>query len=224
MYIQFEIHKTLRTGSTTFQLDVRFAADCERIVILGPSAAGKTLTLNAIAGLLQPDAGRIEIGDTVFFDSQRRINLPPQVRRVGHVFQDYALFPHLTVRQNIAFSRKSGWKNPSPHITDASTDRWLDALQLTSAANQYPASLSGGQKQRTALARALVSNPRILLLDEPFAALDHKLQSTLRDELDRLQSELKIPMILISHDPTDAERFGQFVVEIDNGKGLEKTH
>lgn len=221
MQIDLNIKKTLHTRGTSFQLDVQFSGDCQRIVIFGPSASGKTLTLTAIAGLLPPDSGHIRIGDTVFYDNTQNIDMPPQLRHVGYMFQDYALLPHLTVRQNVAFSRKTGWLNPRVHHHDAATEHWLKTFDLINAANQYPNTLSGGQKQRTALARALVSQPRILLLDEPFAALDSQLQSTLRDELDRLQTQLQIPMILISHDHADAERFGERIIKMRDGTGRE---
>ena len=137
------------------------------------------------------------------------------------MFQDYALFPHLTVYQNVAFALGTGWRNPPRHAQraqwPASVARWLDLFGLAALAGQYPSELSGGQRQRTALARALVTEPRALLLDEPFSALDPTLRTTMRAELLALQERLQVPMILITHDPEDATALGQHVVEMRNG-------
>nr|WP_206085833.1 ATP-binding cassette domain-containing protein [Massilia polaris] len=196
---------------------VRFQSDSQRVVIFGPSGSGKTLTLKAIAGLMRPDQGRISVGDTVLFDSGKRIDLAAQARRVGYLFQDYALFPHLNVRQNIAFGQARGWLNPGAAAHSDAVDYWLHAFHLEHLAHQSPSELSGGQRQRVALARALVPNPSALLLDEPFAALDPHLRVLLRDELDRLQRHLQIPMVLITHDPADAEVFGEHIVRLHEG-------
>jgi molybdate transport system ATP-binding protein len=134
------------------------------------------------------------------------------------VFQDYALFPHLSVRQNIAFPLVRGWCNPRRHHAHRQVDYWLDAFQLGQVADQYPHELSGGQKQRTALARALVTQPRALLLDEPFAALDPVLRARMRTELKELQHRLQVPMVLITHDPEDAVVFGDHVLDLRDGR------
>ena len=217
MHFDIDIHKTLRSGKRTFDLRVRFQSDSQRVVIYGPSGSGKTLTLKAIAGLMRPDQGRISVGDTVLFDSTKRIDLAAQARRVGYLFQDYALFPHLNVRQNIAFGQARGWLNPGPAAHSDAVDYWLHAFHLDHLAHQLPSELSGGQRQRVALARALVPNPSALLLDEPFAALDPHLRVLLRDELDRLQRHLQIPMVLITHDPADAQVFGEHIVRLHEG-------
>ena len=215
--LDLSLQKTLRSGERHFRLDVQLQTHHRRIVIFGPSGAGKSLTLKAIAGLLEPDDGHIRLGETCLFDRARRINLPPQARRIGYLFQDYALFPHLTVRQNIASALVGGWRNPGRHFQDARVDYWLAAFHLEAQAGQYPAELSGGQRQRTALARALVAEPRALLLDEPFAALDHTLRRRMRDELDALQRRLGVPMALITHDPEDVEQFGDCVLHLQHG-------
>jgi molybdate transport system ATP-binding protein len=134
------------------------------------------------------------------------------------VFQDYALFPHLTVRQNIAFPLVRGWLNPRRRYHHEQIDYWCEAFQLAHLADQYPHELSGGQKQRTALARALVTQPRALLLDEPFAALDPGLRARMRGELKDLQHRLQVPMVLITHDPEDAAVFGDHVVDLCEGR------
>jgi molybdate transport system ATP-binding protein len=212
--LDLDIRKTLRSGKQAFQLDVRLSTDSQRIVIIGPSGSGKSLTLKAIAGLLRPDAGHIRLDNHVLFDAAQGIDLPPQQRKLAYVFQDYALFPHLTVRQNIAFPLARGWFNPRRRDRHEQADHWCDVFQLGHVADQYPDELSGGQKQRTALARALVSHPRALLLDEPFAALDRDLRALMRKELKELQQRLQVPMVLITHDPEDAEVFGDHVLDL----------
>lgn len=217
MELDIDIRKTLRSGSQRFDLSVQVRSNHRRMVIFGPSGAGKSLTLKAIAGLLKPDAGHIRLADTTLFDSAHDINLAPQIRQVGYLFQDYALFPHLTVRQNIASALVKGWRNPSRKLIHPEVEYWLEAFHLEEQATQYPAQLSGGQRQRTALARALVSHPRALLLDEPFAALDPALRVRMRSELDELQRRLDVPMILITHDVDDVAVFGEHVMHLVAG-------
>jgi molybdate transport system ATP-binding protein len=174
-----------------------------------------------LAGIVQPDGGRIAIAGRVLCDSSAGIALSPQQRRLAFVFQDYALFPHLTVRQNIAFARQRpgrGWLNPPRSVVDTAVDRWIDAFRLEAVAGHYPHQLSGGQRQRTALARALVNEPTALLLDEPFAALDKALRQRLREELRELQAELRIPMLLITHDDDDVRVLADEVVHLQAGK------
>ena len=186
-----------------FELDVTFSTSARRTVIYGPSGAGKTLTLQAIAGLLRPDRGRIAFNERPVFDSAQGMNLPAQSRCFGYLFQDYALFPHLNVRQNIAFGLTRGLLNPRRDVDDARVEHWLRVFELTEVCGQYPHELSGGQRQRTALARTLVIEPRALLLDEPFSALDPELRERLRDELSELLDRLDIPVLMITHDPQD---------------------
>lgn len=217
MLIDVDIKKTLGSGNHAFHLNIRFRSDSRRLVIIGPSGAGKSLTLKAIAGLLTPDSGIIRVEGRTLFDASAHLNLSPQAREVGFLFQDHALFPHLTVRQNIGFGLKRGWLNPRAGERLAQVDQWLDICGLSSVACLQPSQLSGGQKQRTALARALILHPRALLLDEPFSALDPTLRATMHDELDRLQRRLNVPMILITHDPEDAGRFGDEVLCINRG-------
>lgn len=217
MRIDIKIKKTLHSPHRQFHLDVQMSSNHQRIVIMGPSGSGKSLTLKAIAGLMPLENGHIYLGDTILFDATAGINLKPQARKIGFLFQDYALFPHLNVRQNIGFALHRGWLNPRFQENHPLVDHWLDAFHLREFAHQFPRELSGGQKQRTALARALVCEPKALLLDEPFAALDPHLRGRMREELDRLQQQLTIPMILITHDPEDARIFGDHVIQLQEG-------
>ncbi|TCS39157.1 molybdate transport system ATP-binding protein [Paucimonas lemoignei] len=217
MLFDIDIAKELRSGRRKFELRLQFRTDSRRVVILGPSGAGKSLSLQAIAGLLQPDCGYIHIEGRKLFDSTDGIDLAPQERQLAYLFQDYALFPHLNVRQNIAFGLTRGWRNPPADVGGAEVDYWLDAFGLRRVAQQIPSELSGGQRQRTALARALAAKPRALLLDEPFAALDTPLRVSLRQELDQLQRRLNVPMVMITHDMEDAAVFGDEILQLKDG-------
>ena len=217
---QVEIRKSLTSGGHRFELDLRFASQAERLVLFGPSGVGKSLTLKAIAGLMRPDAGHIAFDGQPLFDAGDGLDLPARARRLGYVFQEYALFPHLTVRQNVAFGLKQGLFNPRRGEASAAVDHWLDTLEIRSLADRYPDQLSGGQRQRAALARALVAEPRALLLDEPFAALDASLRVRLREELRELQSRLGLPILLITHDEADVAAFADDVVRMAGGRAV----
>lgn len=221
MPLVVDIRKTFESAERRFTLDVAFKATTQRVVLFGPSGAGKSLTLQAIAGLLHPDEGTITLHGDALFDSARGVDLKPQAREIAYLFQDYALFPHLNVRQNIGFGLQRGWFNPRARLAHPQVDYWLDALELTSVAGNHPAQLSGGQKQRVALARALISQPRLLLLDEPFSALDSALRERMRRELSELQTRLDIPMVLITHDPDDVAAFGDQIVQVNDGQVRE---
>jgi len=215
------LQRVLRHGGTRFDLNVRFASDVSRLVLYGPSGAGKTQTLKMIAGIARPDGGCVAVAGRTLFDSACGLDLSPQQRRLAYVFQDYALFPHLSVRQNIAFGRRHGWLNPATQVDDVAVDRWIAAFHLESVVGHYPHQLSGGQRQRTALARALVNEPTALLLDEPFAALDKGLRQRLRDELKDLQAQLRLPMLLITHDDEDVHVLADQVVHLHAGRVVE---
>ena len=221
MTFDVDIAKRLTSGTRTFELRVRFRTRTRRTVIYGPSGAGKSQTLQALAGLQTPDTGRIAFDGEVLFDSALGTDVPARRRRFGYLFQDYALFPKLSVRQNIAFGLSAGLANPSARIDSEPVRRWLQAFELVDVADQKPRDLSGGQRQRTALARALVHSPRALLLDEPFAALDPALRGRMRDELDRLLSTLDLPVVMITHDPDDLARFGGETFHLDDGRIVE---
>ncbi len=218
MTISVNIRKSLQAGTRSFQLDAQFESASKRVVIYGASGAGKSQMLKAIAGLSKPDSGVIELDGQKLFDSSAGIDVPARKRRVGYLFQDYALFPHLNVWQNIGFGLQRGWFNPAPRGESEAVRYWLEAFGLAEVAHQRPAELSGGQRQRVALARALVAEPSALLLDEPFAALDPALRVRMRAELDSLQRRLDIPMLLITHDPDDAATFGGHVLTMADGR------
>ncbi|MFD1260496.1 ATP-binding cassette domain-containing protein [Entomomonas asaccharolytica] len=217
MQLELDIQKTLKSATHTFTLDVKFTSNSKRIVIFGPSGAGKTMILKSIAGLITPDSGQIKLTEKILFDSKQNINLKPQQRNLAYLFQNFSLFPHLTVQQNIAFSLTKGILNPSRRTHFPEVTKWIETLELSALANHYPYQLSGGQQQRTAMARALVTNPSVLLLDEPFSALDHALRKKIRNEINELQQQLDIPIILITHDIDDVELFGEHILEISDG-------
>src|SRR3546814_9418121 len=187
--MDIRVARRVRSGGREFNLDVAFATDQRRVALFGPSGAGKSMTVGAIAGLVRPDSGHIAFNGRVLFDSERRICLAPQQRKVAYLFQDYGLFPHLTVAQNIGFGLKAGWLNPPRGKLPYAARKWIEAFELDAVIDSYPAEISGGQKQRVALARALVVEPDVLLLDEPLAALDATLRKKMRAERAGLQND-----------------------------------
>ena len=220
MTIDVQIRKQLRAGDRVFDLDIAFSSNSKRIVLFGPSGSGKSLTLKAIAGLMTPDQGHIRLNQRALFDRQQKINLPPQERNAAYLFQDYALFPHLTVAQNIAFGLRRGCLPLRRPATHPAVAKWMDNFDLQTTATSYPDQLSGGQRQRVALARALVTQPDVLLLDEPFSALDLSLRQHMRLQLSQLQQQLDVPMLIITHDPADVEILGEVVFDMQDGKRI----
>jgi molybdate transport system ATP-binding protein len=188
-----------------FQLELNLAVG-ETTALVGPSGAGKSTVLGAIAGLVKPAAGRIRCNDETWFDAEDGVYLPPERRRVGLVFQEYALFPHLTVRQNIEYARGHA------------ADEYLDRFQIAHLEHARPGSLSGGERQRVALARALARDPEILLLDEPLSALDAHMKIDVRAELQQLLAELEIPTLLVTHDFEDAAALADRVGVLVEGR------
>ncbi len=189
----------------TFQLELSLEVD-STLALVGPSGAGKSTVLNAIAGLVKPAAGRISCGDETWFDAERGVFVLPERRRVGLVFQDYALFPHLTVRQNVEYARR----RPA--------DEYLERFRIGHLEDARPGSLSGGERQRVALARALARDPQVLLLDEPLAALDAHTRIDVRAELQQLLAGLEIPTLLVTHDFEDAAALADQVGVIIEGR------
>lgn len=200
-----------------FDLDIAFATDAPFVALYGPSGAGKSLTLQAMAGLLPVQSGHVRLNGRALLDAAAGINLPPERRGVGYLFQQYALFPHLSVRDNIGFGLTS-WRRRLAAEDAARVDELIESFGLTALARSKPATLSGGQQQRVALARALACNPQVLLLDEPFAALHTALRRQLRDELRALRERLGIPAVIVSHDPEDVLALADEVFLLDGGQ------
>ena len=202
-----------------FTLDVRWRAETSVVGLFGPSGAGKTLTLQCLAGLIRPDAGRIVVGERVFFDAAAGIDLPPQQRRIGYVFQGYALFPHLTVEENIGF----GLSDRSRGERARRSAEVIERLGLGGFERRYPRELSGGQRQRVALGRALAIDPALLLLDEPLSALDAPLRRTLRDELRETLTGWSTPAVVVTHDFTEAYRLADRIVVYESGRVIQSA-
>ena len=202
--IDVDIQLTVADGRRRFDLAVRFASDVPFAALYGPSGAGKTLTLQAIAGLLRPSRGHIRLDGRTLFDSAAGIDVPTPQRRVGYLPQNYALFPHLSVAENIGFGLTSWSKRSLSRDEKTQVQTLLDSFGLNAMADSRPGSLSGGQQQRVALARALACQPQVLLLDEPFAALHSSLRHSLREELRQVRRQWGIPALMITHDVEDA--------------------
>ena len=202
-----------------FHLKVKLEAADETLALLGASGCGKSLTLKCIAGIETPDKGKIVVDDVVLFDSEKKINLTPQLRRTGLMFQNYALFPNMTVLQNI---RAGASRETDRKKRDAAVASVLESFGLTELKNHLPHQLSGGQQQRVALARILVSNPRILLLDEPFSALDSHLRFRLEREIRRVIREFGKTVVLVSHDRDEVFRMSDSIAIMDSGS-IEAT-
>jgi len=213
-----DIGKRVTAQGRSFDLAVKFCVETDRLALFGPSGAGKSLTLSALAGLVRPDSGRIAIDERVWLDRARGIDVPTRARRVGYVFQDYALFPHRTVEQNVAAAHSHWWPAVLTRDQRHEIDALLESFALSEVRRSYPEQLSGGQRQRTALARALAARPQLLLLDEPFAALDAVLRLRLRADLMDVQRRFAIPMVLITHDPDDLVQCAESVVTLKDGR------
>lgn len=212
-----EIKKRLEAGGRSiFTLDVSFTASDGITILFGPSGSGKTTTLRAIAGVVKPDAGKIRIGGQVYFDSAAGINLPIQRRRVGYVFQDYALFPHLTAEQNVAYGMKD--RATGGKLKRERARALLALFGIEHVRERYPRDMSGGEQQRTALARALASDPAVVLLDEPLSAVDVETRSRLLEEIDVAQRRTNIPFIYVTHNTAEAMRLGKRVVALRDGQ------
>lgn len=196
-----------------FMLDVSFEMENEFVVLFGPSGSGKTTLFKCISGITDPDNGKITVGGNVYFDRDGKINLPIQKRSLGYVFQNYTLFPHMNVRKNIECGLND-WEK------EARGERIMEVLSLFSIDGleiRYPSQLSGGQKQRVALARALAPRPELLLLDEPFSALDKKIRTELIEKIKSLQKELGIPFLFITHNLEEAFLLADMILVLDGG-------
>lgn len=224
MKIDVDIRVSVGEGGRVFDLQARFESSRDRVVLFGPSGAGKTLTLQAIAGLLRPVEGHIRLGDRILFNRAQGIDVPARDRRLGYVFQDFALFPHLSVARNIAFGLLPTLPWRLSPATLRQVSEIMRALDIDGLQDRSPTTLSGGQRQRVALARALIRQPEVLLLDEPFSALDAMLRGRVRTELDEIQRRFGVPMVLISHDPDDVRQFADTLVAYEAGRVAQVTH
>lgn len=206
--MSFEVYVDHSIGERRIALG--FTSDAPLTALVGPSGAGKTTVLNCVAGLMRPDRGRIAVAGTTLFDSAAGVNLPPERRRAGYVFQDARLFPHLKVEANLRFGERLA----------AAEQRWIghdevvEFLGIDHLLSRWPATLSGGEIRRVAIGRALLAAPRFLLLDEPFASLDPARAETLMALVERIRDELKVPILLVSHDRGEVTRLAGRVVTL----------
>jgi molybdate transport system ATP-binding protein len=204
--------------SAGFHLDVEIEAGPGVTVLYGPSGSGKTLTLDCIAGFTAPDSGRILLDDRILFDAESGVNLRPQQRSCGYVFQNYALFPHMTLRENLAFA---AYDLPRLERHRRLAEQ-LERFKLTELTGRYPHELSGGQKQRGSIARALMTNPRIVLLDEPGRGLDAALRGDLHTLIEEMKSTLGVPVLLVTHDPEECFALAEHVLIFDQGRIIHR--
>jgi molybdate transport system ATP-binding protein len=204
----------LFTRVNGFTLDIDWEMENELVVLFGFSGAGKSMTLNLLAGLARAERGFIRLGNDMLFDGSLDIFVPPQKRAIGYVFQDLALFPHMTVRQNISY----GAFGLNGHERKKRVKEMIDTLYLERFAEKYPSEISGGQKQRVALARVLVRKPEMLLLDEPFTALDISLRLEMQKLLIELRTKFSIPVILVTHDLYEAYTMAERMIVYSEGK------
>lgn len=209
--LKIDIQRAMLTseGKTNLEVSTEIQNN-ELLCLFGHSGAGKTTLLRILAGLTKPDKGRIVFNDTVWFDSEKKINISPQQRNVGYMFQDYALFPNMTVEKNISFAQKE--KNKGD------VDKLMELFDLEVLKNQHPAKLSGGQKQRVALARALAAKPNVLLLDEPLSALDFEMRLALQHEIRKAHDLLNTVTLMVSHDLQEVFHLASSVIMLKNGK------
>lgn len=216
MGLSINVHKKM----DGFSLDAEWVIGNELAVLFGYSGAGKSLTLQAIAGLVDPDRGHIYLDDSVCFDSSRKINVSPRERSVGYVFQDLALFPHMTVKENILY----GAKGLDIRESEEALRGMIESFHLAGLGKKLPSEISGGQKQRVALARALIRRPRLLLLDEPFSALDNPVRMEMRRFLLKIRSEVNIPVIMVTHDMSEACSLADTIIVYAGGRAVQSGH
>jgi len=213
--LRIDIEHAMLTSDGKSTLEISTELEVRDLCCLfGPSGAGKTTLLRILAGLTKANQGRIVYGDTVWFDSVKKINLPPQQRNVGFMFQDYALFPNMSVENNIYYAQKEKQTNKVEEL--------LTLFDLQALKGQKPAQLSGGQKQRVALARALASQPDVLMLDEPLSALDYEMRWALQGEIRKAHNLLNTITLMVSHDVNEVVSLASTVLYIKNGKVLSK--
>ena len=207
----------IRKKLSDFTLNISFTAPNKTLVLFGPSGCGKSTILRCIAGLLKPDEGSIISNETTFFSSKADTHLPPKMRNVSYMFQDFALFPHMNVKRNI-------WYGVKTHNQEANDlyEKLITLLRIEHLPHRTINQLSGGEKQRVAMARALMAEPQILLLDEPLSALDAQSRYELQDELKKLQEIWNIPFILVTHSPEEAQALGSEVIFLHQGQQVSE--
>ena len=214
--IVFKIQKKLQAASGEMLLDLDFIIkENEFVTLYGASGSGKTTTLRILSGLTTADKGTIAVDNTIWLDTDNKIQLPPQKRKIAYVFQDYALFPNMSVRENLSYALEKGQDKTI-------IEELLTLMELEQLQHQKPAQLSGGQKQRVALARALVQKPAILLLDEPLSAVDNEMRAKLQDYIIQAHRKYKLTTILVSHDIAEIYKMSDQVIVLENGKISKK--
>src|SRR6266581_462424 len=215
------LQASLDTHLNTFHLELSFSADAGKTtVLLGESGAGKRTVLRLLAGLLHPQRGHISLDSVTYFDSEQRIAIPPQERPIGYVFQDYALFPHLSTFENVAFGLRA--QRLPRHLIHRRVGEALEQVHLTGLDERRPAQLSGGQQQRVAIARALVLQPQLLLRDEPLAALDVQTRREVRQELRHILSAAAITTVMVTHQYLEALLFGYHILVLEQGRVIQQ--
>lgn len=214
---EFLLDVTIQKKLNFFDLDIAFQLEKGLLAIQGFSGSGKTTTLDCISGIKTPDAGYIKLNDTILYSSEKKINLPIKDRNVGYVFQNYALFPHMTVKENILFGvDKKNCENIDYAI------HFATMMKIEHLLDRYPSDISGGEKQRVAFARAMSVKPEILLLDEPFSALDEDLKESLYKDFLDFKIKENIPMILITHNKNEANILADSILHFESGKIVKK--
>jgi len=209
---------TLYHRQGDFTLDIAFRTDSRATALFGPSGSGKTTALNAIAGLLRPERGRIVFDGRIMLDTDGDVFVPPYRRRMGYVFQDGRLFPHLTVRQNLLFGRFFAGRRAARRDPAITLDRVVGLLGIEHILARRPVNLSGGERQRVAIGRALLSEPCMLLMDEPLAALDGARKAEILSVLERLRDVARVPILYVSHDVAEVSRIANNVIVLENGR------
>lgn len=204
-----------------FNLKIDISLDSQILVLWGPSGSGKTTVLQCLAGLRRPSAGLVRLNGRVLYSSINRVEVPTRFRNIGYLFQDFALFPHMSVKQNVLYGLKCQRSRPKGTALDPV--ELLHSFGVGHLTDRYPRQLSGGEKQRVALARALAVQPQLLLLDEPFSALDRNIKQTLLEEVKKLHRQWRIPFVLVTHDETDATFLGDRLIFLENGRSKEST-